>query len=128
METTTMADVKKITHFTGLSRDRVEYILRAQLDFLLALGLAHGDENDEQRGAAMRRKYPDLLRASVASTAGRSPQTPVTYQLETTIIQLETDERPKVIASVIALANEGLVSSEETASYREWAEGWDTDA
>lgn len=44
---------------TGVAADTVAKILAVQVDLLLALGLAHPD--DEDRGRTLRAKYPAAL-------------------------------------------------------------------
>jgi hypothetical protein len=120
-----MADTNdKIAAAAGVSREVVERVLTAQLAFQFAIGIASPD--DEGIGVKVRDKYPDLLRASVATTAGRSPATPVTFELEATIVQLESGESPSNVVAVIAAQSDilGLVSSEDYAEYRDWAAKW----
>jgi hypothetical protein len=114
----------KIAAAAGVSRDAVGRVLEAQLAFLFALGLASPD--DEGIGEKLRQKYPDLLRASVATTAGKSPDAPVAFQLEATIVQLESGEPPSAVVAVIAAHADalGLWSSKHYAEYREWGEKW----
>jgi hypothetical protein len=116
----------KIAAHAGLTRAVVERVLAARLDFLFALGLAHGAAEDATRGERLREKYPDLLRASVVETAGRSLDTLVTFELEATIVQLESGEPAATVVAAIAAEDEvlGLVEPSHSAAYREWGARW----
>jgi hypothetical protein len=122
-----MADANdKIAAASGATRATVDRILDAQLTLLIALGIAHGDEDDAARGAKLRTKYPELLRRSVVETAGRTSETPLTHELEATIVQLETGESARTVVDVIAahLDVMQLIDSKAYAEYRDWAAKW----
>ena len=119
-----MATDEEIAVKTGVPVEIVTRILAAQLDFLMALGLAHLD--DDRRGEALRRKYPDLLRTSVAETAGRSPECPVEHELEATIVQLESGAPAASVVEVLAACYElnGLIDARAVDAYRRWGRKW----
>jgi hypothetical protein len=115
---------KRVAAKAGISLDVVQRILYAKLDLLLALGLPHSDEEDEKRGAALKEKYPDLLRPAVVNSAGRSAQTPVSYELEATIVQLESGETVRDVVEVLATESELLGLGYDVPMYRAWAKNW----
>jgi hypothetical protein len=122
-----MPDVKdKIAARAGLTRDVVDRVLAARLDFQLALGFAHGDAEDAARGAKLREKYPDLLRKSVVETAGRSAAKAVTFELEATVVQLESGATAHDVVATIAAEDEvlGVVDPSYSATYRAWGARW----
>lgn len=114
----------KIAARAGISRGLVDRILWARTAFQFAIGIASPD--DDGIGPKIRAKYPDLLRRSVSETAGRSPETPVTHELEATIVQLESGCSASAVVAVIAAEDEirGVVEPEQTAAYRAWSARW----
>lgn len=116
---------EKIATATGLSRSTVDRILAAHVEFLFAVGLAHGDEQDEARAQALRERLPDLLRQKVVNGMG-SQSNPVTFELEATIVQLISSEPARNVVAVLAAHGEitGIVDQHYTAAYRTWAAKW----
>jgi hypothetical protein len=116
----------KVATVARLPREVVERVLSARLDFQFALGLAHGGEGGAARGAKLREKYPDLLRKSAVDSAGRSATKSVTFELEATIVQLESGETKQNVVAAIAAEDEvlGVVEPSYSAAYRAWGAKW----
>jgi len=123
----TMSDTNdKVAALARLPRDVVDRVLTARLDFQFALGLSHGGEDGAARGAKLREKYPELLRKSGADAAGRSTTKAVTFELEATIVQLESGATKQNVVAAIAAEDEvlGVVEPSYCATYRAWGAKW----
>lgn len=116
-------ELDRVTEATGLPRETVARILQAQMDLLFALGIAHGNAEDAERGATLRAKYPDILRDSAGM--GRSREKLVTFEIEATIAQLESGASSRDVVEVLAASDEMRMSGDGAEElYRSWAKGW----
>jgi hypothetical protein len=112
------AELERVTKETGIDREVAEKILQAQLDLLMACGIATPD--DEGRGAALRDKYPELLGDARLTGARDSP---LTFEVEATIAQRESGAKMQDVVEVIARSDVTQMIG-NVDEYRAWAEDW----
>jgi len=111
-------EIERVAAETGVDRGAVAKILQAQLDLLMALGIASPD--DEGRGAALLAKYPDLLRDERLTGSREDPRT---FEVEATIAQRESGASLHDIVEVIARSDVAQMT-DNVEAYREWASEW----
>ena len=112
------AEVDRVAAETGVDREAVAKILQAQLDLLMAWGIASPD--DEGRGAALLAKYPDLLRDARLTGSRDDPRT---FEVEATIAQRESGASLQDIVEVLARSDVTHMT-DNVEAYREWASEW----
>jgi hypothetical protein len=108
------SEVKAIVAATGLPVESVASAVSAHYRLVDALGLV--DPPDLYDGLALRQKYPELIRPSVVGSGHTA------YELESTVIQLETGLPVKTVVEIVASLEK--LQTGDCEAYLTWARGW----
>lgn len=106
---------------TGIGEDKVRLIHSAHYALEEVLGLT-SDPNPDVDVATLRAKYRDLIPESAIHRRFMS------YELEATFVQGETDLPMRVVVDVLAadtayMAKLGIIDPDAVDAYRQWACG-----